>query len=162
MPLNFSDKVMINQSRDTIVDRIGTLPQPVVFTNGCFDILHRGHVTYLETARNIGASLVVGLNTDASVKRQNKGDDRPMNNLADRAAVLASLACVDLVLDFDSDTPKELIEWVKPHHLVKGGDWSIDAIVGGDFVQKNGGQVHSIPFEHDRSTTKLISKIRNT
>jgi len=160
MKLNAANKVLINTTEDSVVERVKSLPSPVVFTNGCFDILHRGHVSYLETARNLGASLVVGLNTDASVKRQNKGDDRPMNRLEDRAAVLSALACVDLVIDFDSDTPEQLIQWVKPDHLVKGGDWSIDDIVGGDFVRQLGGEVHSIPFIHDRSTTKLIKKIR--
>lgn len=161
MKLDAKKKVLLGASRETVMERVSELPQPVVFTNGCFDILHRGHVTYLESARNLGASLVLGLNTDASVKRQNKGEDRPMNQLADRAAVIASLACIDLVIDFDADTPIELIEWVSPQHLVKGGDWKVDDIVGASFVRENGGYVHSIPFEHDRSTTKLINKIRN-
>lgn len=137
------------------------LRHPLVFTNGCFDILHRGHVTYLQSARNLGASLVVGVNSNASVRRQNKGDDRPINTLEDRMAILAALECVDAVIAFDDDTPETLIHAVRPDHLVKGGDWEIAAIVGGDFVTRNGGQVHSIAFEHDRSTTKLLQKIRS-
>ena len=145
---------------DRLPVAISELEKPIVFTNGCFDIIHRGHVTYLEQARNLGASLIVGVNTDASVRRQNKGADRPMNPLEDRMAVLASLACVDGVISFDEDTPLNLIEAISPDHLVKGGDWLPSAIVGADFVQQNGGQVHSIEFQYNRSTTKLIEKIR--
>ena len=144
-----------------IADHISRLPKPVVFTNGCFDILHRGHATYLEQARNLGASLVVGVNSDASVRRQGKGDDRPINGLEDRMSVLASLACVDAVVSFEEDTPFNLINTILPHHLVKGGDWAIKDIVGGDVVTNNGGQVHSVAFEHDRSTTALLQKIRS-
>ena len=140
---------------------LNTLARPLVFTNGCFDILHRGHVTYLQSARNLGASLVVGVNSDASVRRQNKGSDRPINTLADRMALLAALECVDAVVAFDDDTPEKLIHQVIPDHLVKGGDWQVADIVGGDFVSQHGGQVHSIAFEHDRSTTQLLQKIRS-
>ena len=140
--------------------KIITLPRPLVFTNGCFDILHRGHVTYLEQARNLGEAMVVAVNTDDSVRRQNKGDDRPINCLEDRMAVLAALACTDAVIAFDQDTPLTLIEQIKPDHLVKGGDWKIEQIVGADVVQENGGEVHSLPFEFDRSTTALLEKIR--
>jgi len=108
----------------------------------------------------LGAALIVAVNTDASVKRQNKGSDRPFNPLADRMAVLASLACVDAVISFDQDTPLDLIRKISPNHLVKGGDWPTEKIVGGPLVEKNGGQVHSLQFEHDRSTTSLINKIR--
>lgn len=138
-----------------------SLARPLVFTNGCFDILHRGHTTYLEQARNLGAALVVGVNSDESVKRQNKGPDRPLNPLQDRMSVLASLACVDLVVSFDEDTPANLIEQIEPDVLVKGGDWAIEKIVGADFVQARGGQVHSIAFEFDRSTTSLVERIRS-
>lgn len=141
--------------------KLDALPRPLVFTNGCFDILHRGHTTYLEQARNLGASLIVAANTDASVKRQGKGDDRPVNELADRMAVLASLHCVDAVISFDEDTPLNVIKQVMPDHLVKGGDWKIQEIIGGDIVTSNGGQVHSIEFQFERSTTKLIDKIRD-
>ena len=159
--LNAQRKIVAaGASNDAIRALINDLPRPLVFTNGCFDILHRGHTTYLEQARNLGAALVVGVNTDASVKRQNKGDDRPVNSLEDRMAVLASLACIDAVVSFDDDTPYDLINTVLPDHLVKGGDWKVEDIVGGDIVTAHGGQVHSIPFEHDRSTTALLERIR--
>lgn len=133
----------------------------MVFTNGCFDILHRGHVDYLEKAAALGKSLLVALNTDASVKRLDKGDDRPVNNLDDRMAVVAALECVSLVTWFDEDTPYKLIELARPDHLVKGGDWPIEKIVGADLVQSWNGKVHSIAFSYERSTTSLINKIRN-
>lgn len=139
---------------------VAALPRPVVFTNGCFDILHRGHVDYLEQAAALGASLVVGVNSDDSVKRQNKGTDRPINPLSDRMAILAALECVSLVVSFDDDTPLSLIESVAPDHLVKGGDWPVDKIVGADFVISQGGQVHSLPFRFKRSTTDLLRRIR--
>ena len=140
--------------------RVVKLPRPLVFTNGCFDVLHRGHVTYLAQARALGASLVLGVNSDASVKRQGKGDDRPVNAEADRLAVLAALAAVDLVVLFDEDTPLDLILTCRPDVLVKGGDWAPDAIVGAKEVLGWGGSVHSIPFLHQRSTTALLKKIR--
>jgi D-glycero-beta-D-manno-heptose 1-phosphate adenylyltransferase len=145
---------------DTLADHIAALPRPLVFTNGCFDILHRGHVTYLAQARALGASMVVALNTDASVKRQGKGDDRPINSLADRAAVMAALRCADIVTWFDEDTPLARILECKPDVLVKGGDWPVEKIVGYTEVLGWGGSVHSIPFEVDRSTTALLGKIR--
>jgi rfaE bifunctional protein nucleotidyltransferase chain/domain len=141
--------------------RITALPRPLVFTNGCFDILHRGHVTYLAQARALGASLIVAANSDASVKRQGKGDDRPVNTLADRMALLASLECVSLVTFFDEDTPIQRILETRPDILVKGGDWAVDKIVGGKEVTDWGGKVVSIPFLHDRSTTALLKKIRS-
>jgi D-glycero-beta-D-manno-heptose 1-phosphate adenylyltransferase len=137
------------------------LPQPVVFTNGCFDILHRGHVTYLNQARALGKSLVVALNSDESVRRLGKGIDRPINSLSDRMAVVAALECVDMVCAFEEDTPLRLILACRPHILVKGGDWSIEKIVGATQVLSWGGQVHSIPFVHDRSTTDLVRRIRS-
>jgi len=159
--LNTQSKVIAqNASNEQIKHVVSKLKQPIVFTNGCFDILHRGHATYLEQARNLGASLVVGVNSDASVKRQGKGDDRPVNSLEDRMSVLASLACVDSVVCFEEDTPFNLINTILPQHLVKGGDWAIEDIVGGDVVIANGGQVHSVDFTFDRSTTSLIEKIR--
>ncbi len=145
---------------EQLAEKLAALPRPIVFTNGCFDILHRGHVTYLAQARALGASLVLGLNTDASVKRQGKGDDRPINNELNRAAVLAALACVDLVTWFDTDTPADLIERVQPDVLVKGGDWTVDKIVGSAETLARGGSVHSIPFLFDTSTTATIRKIR--
>jgi rfaE bifunctional protein nucleotidyltransferase chain/domain len=143
-----------------LAGRVAALPRPLVFTNGCFDILHRGHVTYLAQARALGAALIVGVNSDDSVRRQNKGDDRPINRLEDRMAVLAALECVSLVVGFDEDTPLNLILACQPDILVKGGDWRPDAIVGAPEVLARGGQVHSIPFLHQRSTTALLNKIR--
>ena len=142
--------------------RADALPRPLVFTNGVFDILHRGHVTYLAQARALGASLIVAVNSDASVKRLGKGDDRPVNTCDDRLAVLAGLEAVDLVTWFDDDTPLELILTVRPDVLVKGGDWQPHAIVGASDVHSWGGTVHSIPFRHERSTTALLRAIRST
>lgn len=136
------------------------LPAPVVFTNGCFDILHRGHVTYLEEARTLGGALIVGVNTDASVRRLNKGPDRPINPLADRMAILAALDSVSLVVAFDDDTPLRLITALQPDVLVKGGDWPPAAIIGAHEVIARGGRVVSIPFRFDRSTSALIRAIR--
>ena len=140
--------------------RAAALPHPLVFTNGCFDILHRGHATYLAQARALGASLIVGVNADASVKRLGKGDDRPVNKQQDRMAVLAALESVSLVTWFDEDTPLSLILACKPDLLVKGGDWGVENIVGAREVMGWGGQVHSIPFLFERSTTATIAKIR--
>jgi len=140
--------------------RVAGLPRPLVFTNGCFDILHRGHVTYLAQARALGAGLVVAANSDASVKRLGKGADRPINRLADRMALLAALECVSLVTWFDEDTPLARILDVRPDILVKGGDWAVENIVGYREVRDWGGQVHSIPFIHQSSTTALVEKIR--
>ena len=140
--------------------RLAALPRPLVFTNGCFDLLHRGHLDYLEQAAALGKSLVVGVNTDASVRRLGKGDDRPINPLEDRLAMLAGLRCVSLAVPFDEDTPARLIERVRPDHLVKGGDWPLEQIVGADTVRANGGEVHSIPFRFRRSTTDLLTRIR--
>ena len=141
--------------------RVAALPRPLVFTNGCFDVLHRGHVTYLAQARALGASLVIGVNSDASVRRQGKGDDRPINAEQDRIAVLAALEPVSLVVLFDEDTPLNLILACHPDVLVKGGDWKPESIVGSKEVQGWGGAVHSIPFLHERSTTSLLKKIRS-
>lgn len=141
--------------------KLATLPRPLVFTNGCFDVLHRGHVTYLAQARALGASLIVGVNSDASVKRQGKGDDRPINAEQDRMAVLAALESVSLVMQFDEDTPLNLVLACQPEVLVKGGDWQPKNIVGSTEVLARGGAVHSIPFLHERSTTALLKKIRS-
>lgn len=140
--------------------RLAQLQRPLVFTNGCFDILHRGHVTLLAQARALGESMIVALNTDASVKRLGKGDDRPVNTLADRLAVMASLECVSLVAWFDEDTPIERIRDCRPDVLVKGGDWPVEKIVGNAEVTGWGGRVVSIPFIHQKSTTALLEKIR--
>lgn len=133
---------------------------PLVFTNGVFDILHRGHVHSLEAARAEGAYLVVGVNSDASVKRLGKGDDRPIQSENDRACILASLACVDYVTIFDEDTPTQLIEAITPDVLVKGGDYRLDQIAGADTVLARGGRVKTIDFEHSRSTTGILGRIR--
>ena len=131
----------------------------IVFTNGCFDILHHGHLDLLARTADLGNVLIVGLNTDNSVKRL-KGPDRPVTNEQDRAFQVASLLCVDAVCLFDEDTPAELIQLVKPDILVKGGDYTIDKIVGADFVQKNGGRVEIIPFVNGYSTTSIIERIK--
>lgn len=155
--MTFEQKIC---TRDNFIERAAGLQRPLVFTNGCFDVLHRGHVTYLAQARNLGASLIVGVNTDASVRRQGKGNDRPINNEGDRMAVLAALESVSLVVPFDEDTPLNLILACKPDVLVKGGDWKPENIVGAKEVKGWGGAVHSIPFIHERSTTALLEKIR--
>lgn len=154
---NFEEKIV---SPDKIIEKIKQLPKPIVFTNGCFDIIHRGHVSYLAQARALGGSLILALNTDASVKRQGKGDDRPINALENRAAVCAALQSVDLITWFDEDTPFNLIELIQPDILVKGGDWQPENIVGAKETVARGGQVHSIPFLHQTSTTKTLEKIR--
>ncbi|MGB5225343.1 MAG: D-glycero-beta-D-manno-heptose 1-phosphate adenylyltransferase [Arenicellales bacterium] len=146
---------------DTNSPLLSKLIRPLVFTNGCFDILHRGHVSYLEEAAQLGNSLLVAVNTDSSVRRQNKGTDRPINPLDDRLALLAALQSVDLVIPFDSDTPLDLIKMIKPDILVKGGDWPIEQIVGAEEVINNGGEVHSIRFRYQRSTSDLINRIRS-
>jgi rfaE bifunctional protein nucleotidyltransferase chain/domain len=140
--------------------RLAQLPRPLVFTNGCFDIVHRGHVTLLAQARALGQSMLVALNSDASVKRLGKGDDRPVNALADRLAVIAALDCVTLVTWFDEDTPIARIVDCRPELLVKGGDWPVEKIVGHREVAGWGGTTVSIPFIHQKSTTALLDKIR--
>jgi rfaE bifunctional protein nucleotidyltransferase chain/domain len=140
--------------------RLAHLPRPLVFTNGCFDILHRGHVTLLSQARALGNSMLLALNSDASVRRLGKGDERPVNTLADRLAVMAALECVSLVTWFDEDTPIARILECRPDVLVKGGDWPVEKIVGHTEVAGWGGKVVSIPFIHQTSTTALLDKIR--
>jgi len=133
--------------------------KPLVFTNGVFDLLHRGHVTYLLSARNEGAALLVGVNADASVKRL-KGDSRPIQSEEDRALILASLGSCDAVVIFDQDTPKELIDFVIPDVLVKGGDYKIKDIVGRDTVESNGGVVKTIQFVEGKSTTGIVERMK--
>ena len=145
-----------------LADRIAGLPRPLVFTNGVFDILHRGHVTYLAQARALGASLVVAANSDASARRLGKGEDRPINRLADRMAVLAALQATDLVTWFDEDTPLALILACRPDVLVKGGDWTPESMVGAKEVIAWGGTAHSIPFRFQLSTTATLKKIRSS
>lgn len=133
----------------------------IVFTNGCFDILHRGHVQYLQEAAALGDRLIIGLNSDTSVMRQGKGPGRPINDQESRAAVLAALRCVDAVVIFDEDTPLELIQIVRPEVLVKGGDWKVEQIVGADFVRANGGEVRALQLVEGFSTTGLIGRIKH-
>jgi D-glycero-beta-D-manno-heptose 1-phosphate adenylyltransferase len=145
---------------ESLSERLAAIGRPLVFTNGVFDLLHRGHVTYLAQARALGASLLVALNSDASVRRLGKGADRPLNALADRMAVVAALAAVDLVTWFDDTTPLATIMDCRPDVLVKGGDWQPADIVGGSEVRSWGGTVHAVPFAHERSTTALLARIR--
>jgi rfaE bifunctional protein nucleotidyltransferase chain/domain len=140
---------------------LATLVRPIVFTNGVFDILHRGHASYLDQARNLGGSLVVGVNTDASVKMLGKGDDRPINSEADRQALLAALASVDLVILFSEKTPVALLERVRPDIYVKGGDYAIDTLEETRLVKSWGGSAIAIPFIYERSTTNLLGRIRS-
>lgn len=149
-------------ARTELEQRIAQLPKPVVLTNGVFDILHRGHVTYLAQARALGASLVVAVNTDASVKRLGKGDDRPVNSCADRMAILAALEAVSLVVAFDEDTALEVVREARPDIYVKGGDYDMTVIPEGCEVTAYGGRAVAIPFEHERSTTALLSRVRRS
>ncbi len=159
MPANFENKICSPQD---LASRVANLARPLVFTNGVFDILHRGHATYLAQSKQLGASLVVALNSDSSVRRLGKGPDRPINSLEDRMALIAALEMVDLVTWFEEDTPIELITSCKPEVLVKGGDWPAEKIVGAREVLSWGGSVHSIPFEHERSTSETLARIRNS
>lgn len=155
--LPFQNKVV---SRSELTLAVGRLPRPLVFTNGCFDILHRGHVTYLAEARALGASLLVAVNSDSSVRGLGKGLDRPINGEEDRLAVIAALESVSLVTLFSEPTPLEIILLTRPDILVKGGDWAVENIVGAQEVKQWGGQVHSIPFQFERSTTAILDKVR--
>lgn len=154
---DFENKIC---SPEQLNQRASSLQSKTVFTNGVFDVLHRGHVTYLAEARALGASLIVALNSDASVRRLGKGEDRPINTLEDRLAVIAALECVSLVTWFEEDTPIQPILAARPQVLVKGGDWPIEKIVGATEVIAWGGEVHSIVFQHERSTTAMLAKIR--
>ena len=145
---------------DTALARIAKLARPLVFTNGVFDVLHRGHVTYLDQARALGASLVVAVNSDDSVRRLGKGKERPLNALDDRMAVLAALEAVDLVVPFDADTPRELIVACRPGVLVKGADYTAETTAGAAEVIAAGGRFVAIPFASAHSTSALIEKVR--
>lgn len=160
MSARFEAKVMgLDALRDAVEQ--GRLARPLVFTNGVFDILHRGHVSYLDEAAQLGASLIVGVNTDASVRRLNKGPERPINPEQDRAALLAALACVDAVVLFDEDTPEALIAALRPDLIVKGGDYDMEALPETALVRSWGGDAVAIPFEFQRSTTALVKKLRD-
>jgi rfaE bifunctional protein nucleotidyltransferase chain/domain len=148
------------QPRDELVAQVQCLPRPLVFTNGVFDVLHRGHVMYLAQARELGASLVVALNTDASARRLGKGPDRPLNGEEDRAIVIAALQAVDAVTWFDEDTPTELIASLRPDVLVKGGDYDMQSLPETRVVQSYGGRALALPFVDGYSTTRLVHRIR--
>ena len=157
-PPSFESKVC---PLDQLATRVAKLPRPLVFTNGVFDILHRGHASYLAQAKALGASLVVGVNSDSSVKMLGKGDDRPINAEADRQALLAALESVDMTVLFVEQTPVELIEKIRPDIYVKGGDYEIDALAETHLVKSWGGTAVAIPFLYERSTTSLLGKIRS-
>lgn len=153
----FENKICSAAALPTILTN---LPRPLIFTNGVFDILHRGHVTYLAQARTLGAFLIVGVNSDASVRTLNKGPERPINCADDRMAMLAALASVDLVILFSESTPIQLIEKIRPDIYVKGGDYDIESLEETKKIRSWGGEAVAIPFIHGRSTTQLLEKIR--
>lgn len=157
LTLSFERKIVGN---DDLRARIAGLPRPLVFTNGVFDVLHLGHVTVLAQARALGAALVVGVNTDASVRRLGKGGDRPINVEDDRLALLAALESVDLVTLFDEDTPYALIGAIRPDVIVKGGDYDMETLAETRLVHSWGGSAVAIPFVHARSTTATLARIR--
>ena len=152
-----SDKIC---ARASVAQCVAGLPRPLVFTNGVFDVLHRGHVLYLAQARALGASLLVALNTDASARRLGKGADRPLNNEADRAIVMAALASTSLVTWFDDDTPLQLIAEIRPDILVKGGDYDMSKLAETRVVESYGGRALALPFVDGYSTTALVQRIR--
>lgn len=154
--LSFLQKIV---TRNEAAQKMASLPGPVVFTNGVFDVLHRGHATYLAQARALGGSLVVALNTDASARRLGKGPDRPLNNQEDRAVLIAALESVSLVTWFDDDTPLQIITELRPAILVKGGDYDMDRLAEAAVVRAYGGQALAIPFVDGYSTTALVRKI---
>lgn len=158
-PPDFEKKIT---SIEDLAEAVKNLPKPVVFTNGVFDILHRGHVTYLAQAASLGKSLVVAINSDASVRMLGKGPDRPINNEQDRAAVIAALESVSLVTVFADKVPLKAVELVKPDIYVKGGDYEIEDLPEAKIVHSYGGQVVTVSFDHDRSTTKLLKKVRES
>jgi rfaE bifunctional protein nucleotidyltransferase chain/domain len=151
---------VLSEAQRLTLDAWRAAHERVVFTNGVFDLLHRGHVEYLAEARALGDRLIVGVNTDASVRRLGKGSERPLVAEADRAAVLAALRSVDLVVSFDDETPERVIREVRPDVLAKGGDWTKKAIAGGEFVESYGGRVVSVPLREGFSTTALIERMR--
>lgn len=159
MAARFEARILTREACLAAVQQ-GRLPRPLVFTNGVFDLLHRGHVTYLDEAAQLGASLVVAVNSDASAKRLGKGPDRPLNTQDDRAALLAALACVDAVTTFDEDTPVALIAELRPDIIVKGGDYDMATLPETALVESWGGRAVAIPFAFQRSTTALVTKIR--
>ena len=155
---DYTDKLC---PRDEVESRVAALPRPMVFTNGVFDILHRGHVSYLAQARALGGSLVVGLNSDASARGLGKGPGRPLNTQVDRACVLAALESVSLVIGFDEPTPVELLKRVRPQWYVKGGDYDIETLAETALVRSWGGDAQALPFVDGHSTTELVRRIRS-
>jgi len=158
MAASYLDKLC---TADQLAERLSALARPVVFTNGVFDILHRGHVSYLAQARALGASLVIGLNSDASARGLGKGPDRPLNNEVDRACVLAALESVSLVTLFDEPTPVALLQRVRPQLYVKGGDYDIETLEETRWVRRWGGDALALPFVDGYSTTALVQRIRS-
>jgi rfaE bifunctional protein nucleotidyltransferase chain/domain len=154
---SFESKIV---SAHQLAERVALLPQPVVLTNGVFDILHRGHVTYLARARALGNSLVVAINSDRSVRTLGKGDDRPLNGQDDRAAIIAALECVDLVTIFDDSVPLPVVEQVRPQIYVKGGDYQVENTPEARLASGWGARAIAIPFEHQRSTTTFLQRVR--
>lgn len=159
MSARFESKIVDPHTLRSRIEQ-GLVERPLVFTNGVFDILHRGHATYLDAAAQLGATLVVALNTDESVRRLGKGEDRPLNVHADRLAMMAALGCVDVVTWFEEDTPLELIKALRPELIVKGGDYDMETLPETAAVRSWGGDAVAIPFEFQRSTTALLKKIR--
>jgi D-beta-D-heptose 7-phosphate kinase/D-beta-D-heptose 1-phosphate adenosyltransferase len=155
-----TDKILSLDELASRLDALRAAGRKIVFTNGCFDVLHIGHVRLLETARAAGDALVVAINSDGSVRGLNKGDDRPVHPETDRAELLAALAAVDFVIVFDQPTPAEAIARVRPDVLVKGGDWGPDAVVGREFVEAHGGRVVRVPIVPGHSTTRTVEKIK--
>ena len=158
--MSYIKKIHSWQSASEELERLRREGMKIVFTNGCFDLIHKGHIAYLEKAKYLGDVLVLGLNSDESVKRL-KGQGRPVKEVENRMAVMAGLSSVDLVVVFESDTPKELIHFLKPDVLVKGGDYKVEDIVGADFVKANGGEVVTVEFVDGYSSSALIRKIEN-
>lgn len=156
-PPGFEKKIV---GRDTLARAVAALARPLVLTNGVFDLLHRGHVTYLAQARSLGASLMVAVNSDASVRRLGKGEDRPINAEADRAAVLAALESVALITVFDEDAPLSVVELVRPDVYVKGGDYDMAKVPEAQLARTWGARTVAIAFEHERSTTALLQRVR--
>jgi len=155
-----TSKIVGKEEASRIVNGFRLKGRKIVFTNGCFDILHPGHVDYLTQARDMGNALVLGLNTDESVKKLNKASNRPINDLLSRSMILAALACVDLIVFFEEETPYELIKAIQPDVLVKGNDYKVEDVVGYDIVKAYGGQVVTVPLLEGFSTTALINKIK--
>lgn len=153
------NKIVGKESARETIAKLHADGKKVVFTNGCFDIIHPGHVDYLSQARDAGDFLILGLNTDSSVKKLNKAPNRPINHESARALVLSGLACIDLIVFFEEETPLELISYLKPDVLVKGNDYAVEKIVGHDVVIANGGKVITIPLLQGYSTTNIVNKI---